>query len=211
MIGSGHPAFQRLLLKTHKLHIRPRKAALRTALDNWIARDIILDSPPLTREVEIFELQRKSNAGEWEPYLFTATHYTPLSIQRLSNASLKGARFFEDVVAPAGWEWQGKKWELDLWPKEWVEERGITCVEVEMAGERWVWDLVYEGNEDVESLFGGSAGSSRPGSSATVGGSPQKTRTKMGLGKIEGEIGNGKRGEWRRRRWVRMVVRRDMN
>ena len=42
---------------------------------------------------------------------------------------------------PEGWEWEGKKWGLDLGAKEWVEERMIGEVEVEIEGERWVYDI----------------------------------------------------------------------
>ena len=84
-----------------------------------------------------------------------------------------GTRFFEDVACPRGWEWEGKKWELDLGSKEWVEERLVGGVEVEIEGERWVYDIEGEG--------GGEDG---------------------------GEQQPGRRGEWRRRRWIRNVKRR---
>lgn len=82
-----------------------------------------------------------------------------------------------------------------------MEERIITGVEVETEGERWVYDINYEYGEDTIS--------------------PDiETPTNKGKGiKMrnlpsweegdEGEQdGRGRRGEWRRRRWVRMVKRK---
>jgi len=109
-----------------------------------------------------------------------------------------GTRFFEDVRAPKGWEWSEKKWALDLWSREWVEERIITGVEVETEGERWVYDIRYEGDNDVVGVMDSPKTSSKG---------------KAGVSWEEGEDGNsmGRRGEWRRRRWVRMVKRKYQN
>ncbi|KAL1842009.1 hypothetical protein VTJ49DRAFT_6175 [Mycothermus thermophilus] len=126
-----------------------------TALQSLLTSDILLDSSPETRQVEIFELQYRAplstpdttptndlpqpsepiTFGEWEPWLFTPTPYDPLSADRLAGRRPRGTRFFEDVLPPEGWEWSEKKWALDLWSREWVEERIITGVEVETEGE----------------------------------------------------------------------------
>jgi hypothetical protein len=162
----------------------------------FITNDIILDSAPETREVEIFELQRLSlsGSGEWEPWVFSPSPYDPLSAARIAGHRPPGTRFFEDVRPPPGWEWSEKKWALDLWSREWVEERIITGVEVETEGERWVYDI-YDEHEGVTGvvetpLEGRRAGGAKPGVSWE-----------------EGEEGMGRRGEWRRRRWVRLVKR----
>ncbi|GAO14334.1 hypothetical protein UVI_02034090 [Ustilaginoidea virens] len=167
----------------------------RSWLDGWIARDVILDSAPETREVEIFELQRKSPAGEWEPWVFAPNPYDPLSQARITGDRPKGTRFFEDVLPPSAWEWSEKKWALDLWSREWVEERIITGVEVETEGERWVYDI-YSDKED------------RTGVLDTP--EPVKSRdlAQRQTSWEEGEDGAGRRGDWRRRRWVRLVKRR---
>ena len=118
--------------------------------------------------MEIFELQRRKGSptsndrgavGEYESWVFSPTAWEPLAPGRVAGERAKGTRFFEDVQPPGGWEWEGKKWELDLEAKEWVEERLVSGVEVEIEGERWVYDL---------------------------------------------------EGEWRRRRWMRMVRRKVM-
>ncbi|KAK5992395.1 Peroxisomal membrane PEX29-like protein [Cladobotryum mycophilum] len=148
-IGSGHPVVVRLLAATRQEHMQPQdlEARAKTWMDGWIADDVILDSAPETREVEVFELQRDSGTGEWEPWVFCPSPYDPLSQARIAGERPRGTRFFEDVMPPEGWEWSEKKWALDLWSRDWVEERIITGVEVETEGERWVYDI-YNERED---------------------------------------------------------------
>lgn len=107
VICIGHPAIQAKIQSTHEEHVVPHEKEAKSWLDNWIARDIILDSAPETREVEIFELQRLSmTTGEWESWVFSPTPYDPLSAARIKTDRPQGTRFFEDVEAPEGWEWE---------------------------------------------------------------------------------------------------------
>ena len=185
-ITLGHPSVQKFLISNHDEHFAPHKRTLQSWLDAWIAYDIILDAPPETREVEIFELQRRKGGrnGEWEGWIFSPSPYDPLSPQRISGDRPKGTRFFEDVGPPTGWEWDDKKWVLDLASREWVEERMVQGVEVEIEGERWVADL--KGDDDPYEM--------KP----------------LGKGKAkhwEEGTGTEPMGEWRRRRWIRTVKR----
>ncbi len=209
-IWSGHPAVARFLQRTQKQYLPAAEGGaeggggelgrLRGAFDAWIRRDVILDSAPETREVEIFELQRLSDTGgEWEGWLFSPSPYDPLSAVRIAGDLPRGARFFEDVTSPPGWEWSEKKWALDLWSREWVEERIITGVEVETEGERWVYDM-YNEHEATSGLQADLPPARGP--------RPAPFQT---LSWEEGEEGMGRRGEWRRRRWVRMVKRRNVS
>ncbi|CAK7208466.1 Peroxisome size and maintenance regulator [Sporothrix curviconia] len=221
--------------------VKPPATASAASLWNaWVAADIILDEAPETREVEIFELQRRSTeADEWEPWVFSPSPYDPLSQPRLNananaaSASVSafalglgsggrpsGARFFEDVLPPQGWEWSEKKWALDLWSRDWVEERIITGVEVETEGERWVYDMYNEHEQQQQQqhqLAAAAAGGPGYGDSDfyadSTGLHPPTTafrpqRRPLGPSWEEGEEGLGRRGEWRRRRWVRMVKRK---
>ena len=201
-VCSSHPAVARSLETLRRTHVEPQHERARSALDSFIASDIILDSAPETREVEIFELQRVSPGGEWEPWLFSPTPYDPLSHLRIAGDRPKGTRFFEDVLAPDGWEWSEKKWALDLWSREWVEERIITGVEVETEGERWVYDIHDESEE--------RPGSSHEDNPENVGGQGSgKAKLLSVPGPSWEELdGGGRRGEWRRRRWVRLVKRK---
>lgn len=117
--------------------------------------------------------------------MFSPTPYDPLSPQRISGDRPKGTRFFEDVAPPKGWEWGDKKWVLDLASREWVEERMVQGVEVEIEGERWVGDLSGEGDS--------------------------YEMKPIGKGKLrdwEEGSGSSRMGDWRRRRWMRMVRRK---
>jgi len=204
-------------------------AAAKTLLTTLSA--ITLDSAPEKREVEIFELQHRplhSPSAEWQPHLFTPTPYDPLSPSRISGDRPHGTRFFEDVQPPSGWAWEGPKWELDLEPREWVAERLVTGVEFDvtgigeddadafsLSGNRgefggWVWDLPpalrSPGIEEDEMWLA-------YGEEYDVG----KRRDKEARERIkrEAQIGRdweegrwaGRTGEWRRRRWVRVVRR----
>ena len=93
--------------------------------------------------------------------------------------------FFEDVAPPRGWEWGDKKWVLDLASHDWVEERMVQGVEVEIEGERWVGDLAAE--EDTYEM---------------------KPIDKSKARDWEEGSSFGRVGDWRRRRWVRMVRRK---
>jgi len=219
----GHPSIQRQLLYTHKKHVEPLEEQSKTWLDSWIAQDIILDSAPETREVEIFELQYQPyGSDEWTSWLFSTSPYDPLSIERVRGERPRGTRFFEDVQPPKGWEWSEKKWALDLWSREWVEERIITGVEVETEGERWVYDIRYEYENDHpgasldgrDSMDDGLAhGGIGLGTIGGLGKGKKKALPSWEEGsEAEVEVeGRSRRGEWRRRRWVRMVKRRLQN
>lgn len=164
---------------------------------------ITMDTHSEEREVEIFELQHKLHSpypmhGEWEPFVFTPTPYDPLSPSRIAGDRPRGTRFFEDVQPPRGWEWKGKKWELDLDCGEWVLERMVTGVEFEVAGEDeeevggWVWDLPFDAAD------GGLRDDSKGGDEKGKGKGKDLEETTHREERV---------GEWRRRRWVRVVQR----
>ncbi|KAK3070002.1 Peroxisome size and maintenance regulator [Teratosphaeriaceae sp. CCFEE 6253] len=188
----GHPEAQKIMLSDDLLS--QLRQHLELALQKFravIEQDILLDSPPDRREVEVFELQKfHIYNSTWEPWLFSPSPYDPLSPPRIAGARAKGTQFFEDVAAPKGWVWRGKKWMLDLASREWVEQRMITGVEIETEGERWVYDLPDEVVTE------------------TLGSPKAKAMKKKGprSGWAEGGADIG-RGEWRRRRWVRLVER----
>jgi len=199
---AGHPSFPSFLESTQAdKFVEQQDQEIRSAILSLAAEDIDLGSAPEIREVEIFELQRRSMHmpdSEFEPFLFTATPYTPLSPPRLAGDRPRGAPFFEDVQPPTGWRWADKKWILDLLSREWVEERCVTGVEIEVEGERWVNDILYDAEQlDVPSIRG----------SESKGKNSKRDKA------VTWEEGNGagRKGEWRRRRWVRMVQRKSMD
>jgi Integral peroxisomal membrane peroxin len=203
---------------------------------------ITLDSPAETREVEIFELQHRpftssiptsSPPPEWAHHLFTPTPFDPLSPARIAGERPKGTRFFDDVQPPPGWEWESKKWLLDLEASEWVAERLIVGVEYDNVHDApaedrdggkvgdfggWVWDLppAYGVTREEEMwLAYGDYDLPLP-KDENIGQGNKKEKKKEGDKKKvvsrdweEGMLwdGKGRTGEWRRRRWVRVVKR----
>ena len=203
VLTQGHPKVQSFYRSSDQKPLFARQYAnAQVSLNHWIDSDIILDDALESREVEIFEIQKRQNRGsgrgpddvsEWETWIFSPSPYDPLSAARIAGNFIPGTRFFEDVEPPTGWQWGDKKWTLDLLSREWVEERMITGVEIETAGERWVYDISYEEGDQQED-------------------SDEKSRLKqriMGRSR-DWEEGNGmgEVGVWRRRRWVRTVKRR---
>jgi hypothetical protein len=194
--ASGHPRAQEIIINASSLaQVQLMYERLCVAGNEWVEADIVLDAPAEVREVEIFELQRLQNnslggdqgailEGEWEPWLFAPQPYSPTSPSRIAGARPVGTQFFEEVKPPAGWLWRDKKWTLDLGSREWVEERCLTAVEIETEGERWVYDLETADGKDTKS--------------ATL-----VTSKSWEEGPVQ-----SKKGEWRRRRWVRLVERK---
>ncbi|KKK18954.1 hypothetical protein AOCH_006164 [Aspergillus ochraceoroseus] len=194
--------------------------------------DISLDSFPEEREVEIFEIQYRSLApyseSDWESFLFSPVPYDPLSPSRIAGDRPKGCRFFEDVQPPAGWAWKSKKWELDLDCREWVVERMITGVGFEVPGAPsqggpgtdeiggWVWDLSSSSSPRGDDGVASALGYQDFGSNPSLCGDKKKSR-KKGKEKAsqdyeeKGNTGPNVMGEWRRRRWVRIVNRIGMS
>ena len=76
-------------------------------------------------------------------------------------------------------------------------------MEVETEGERWVYDIRDEEHEDN----GEEDGTETPTKGGKKG-KKGKEKEKLILPSWEGVDGSGRRGEWRRRRWVRMVKRK---
>lgn len=205
LVALGHPNVQDLLSTPENAKLlADAEYEGRSLLLGLSKSDIELETCQEHREVEIFELQHRAlhnDLGEYEPVLFSVGPYAPLSPSRISGDRPRGTPFFEDVLPPRGWRWSDKKWTLDLLSKEWVEDRCVTGVEVEIEGERWVTDLHYEVLERDEERGGGRKGDG--------------DRDSKDVGEEEREVLKrtweshmpARKGEWRRRRWVRTVER----
>lgn len=193
---SGHSKAQKLVLSTRSMsQLRQTLEALQLSFRNWVETDVVMDEPLEQRQVEVFELQRFHHQSDtWESWLFSPTAFDPLSPARIAGDRPKGTQFFEDVQPPRGWAWKDKKWRLDLLSREWVEQSMITGVEIETEGERWVYDLKAD---EVEELLDNSS---------RVGKTKKRARSIPMSGWEEGN-GLDERGEWRRRRWTRLVER----
>ncbi|KAJ5684227.1 uncharacterized protein N7477_000572 [Penicillium maclennaniae] len=194
--------------------------------------DISLDTDPEEREVEIFEIQHRApglSESGWENFLFSPQPYDPLSPSRIAGDRPRGCRFFDDVQAPSGWKWKSKKWELDLDCREWVVERMITGVGFEVPGLSpegnsivdeiggWVWDLpsestsVQEEGKEMTTMGYGDLEPEPNTLSKSKGRSLSKDKqAKNSLDWEEAGSASYGVGEWRRRRWVRIVQRMNL-
>lgn len=226
MIVSSHPSVQAALKDGNMFaELKETYHKILQNVQDMIETELVLDEPPEIRQVETFELQRLVASSstlqlprspvrsappssitpvaptvnqEYEPWLYTPQPYVPKTPERLSGARPVGTRFLADVQPPAGWVWRDKKWSLDLFtdtdgPSSWVEERCITGVEVEVEGERWVYDIWDVANADTSALQGATT-----------------FATKTDRRSWEESNGSGLKGDWRRRRWIRLVERQVM-
>lgn len=207
----GHPAVQDLLAtpETEKFitHVEQESRSFLLTLSR---ADIELETWQETREVEIFELQHRplhDEHGEYESFIFSPSPYAPLSPSRISGDRPRGTPFFEDVLPPRGWRWSDKKWTLDLLSREWVEDRCVTGVEVEIEGERWVTDLHYEVLETHQERAAHDARIKKRSSSKGGSLDLAADQEKEVLRRAWEESKPSRKGEWRRRRWVRGVER----
>jgi len=210
MTALGHPKVQELITTPEsEKFITEVEHQSRSFLLTISRADIELETSQETREVEIFELQYRAlhdQDGEYEGFMFSPSPYSPLSPSRISGDRPRGTPFFEDVLPPRGWRWSDKKWTLDLLSREWVEDRCVTGVEVEVEGERWVTDLHYEaleteGEKAEERAKLKKRGTSK-GGSKDIGDQEREV-----LRRAWEESKPSRKGEWRRRRWVRGVER----
>ncbi|KAL2431009.1 hypothetical protein ABEF95_001107 [Exophiala dermatitidis] len=253
------------LKKEHNIRgllISSTPASIQSAFTSF--SEITLSSTPEMREVEIFELQHRplqtsssavsAAAAEWQPHLFTPSPYDPLSPARIAGDRPRGTRFFEDVAPPDGWEWASKKWELDLEPGEWVNERLIVGVEYDVLQQDdhkkmtddggdtslstarresvnldfggWVWDLPpapgtgANRDEELWLAYGDYDLSLGSGSQQEEKGRKRKDKDKDKARKPKQSKDweettrldvRGRTGEWRRRRWVRLVKRKPVD
>ncbi|CAD6501022.1 BgTH12-06722 [Blumeria graminis f. sp. triticale] len=200
-VGIGHPTIQRKIIGLHENHFENLKAKLIVLVENWVTQDIILDSNERFN-VEIFELQVLSSAGEWEPCVFSTSPFDPGSEARIQFESPKGTRFIEDVKPPAAWEWDQLQWELDPYSYSWVEERDITGVEVEMDDGSWVFDLRYENTKSTNEAEEQEKQNFLPEKKSAH----YETSSWEEGCNVTGDP-SSRRGEWRRRRWTRSVKR----
>lgn len=189
----SHPYAQSLRASIDEKLLKTQWERAQREFQAWMVKDIVLDEAPEVREVEIFELQRRRRGLLWKTWVYSSSPYDPLSPLRVSGDRPRGTRFFEDVQHPPGWEWRNKKWTLDLFGRDWVEERMMTAVEVEMEGEGWVYDIGVSDTGQhgkLSNLVMGDDG--KPKCTAR-----REESTELGV-----------TGEWRRRRWIRLVERK---
>jgi hypothetical protein len=207
----GHPTVQSLLATPeNEKRLSEVEHEGRSILFTLSRKDIELETSTETRAVEIFELQHRAlhdEHGEYESFMFSPSPYSPLSPARISGDRPRGTPFFEDVQPPHGWRWADKKWTLDLSSREWVEDRCVTGVEVEIEGERWVTDLHYEvleseGEKEKKERAKLKKRVSSKGGSRDIGAEEKEV-----LRRAWDSHAPSRKGEWRRRRWVRSVQR----
>ena len=91
--------------------------------------------------------------------------------------------------------------------REWVEDRCVTGVEVEVEGERWVTDLHYEVLESDGEKANAAKAKLKKRTGSKGGSKDIGDQEKEVLRRAWESHAPSRKGEWRRRRWVRGVER----
>ncbi|KAI1005227.1 hypothetical protein K3495_g2996 [Podosphaera aphanis] len=194
---SGHPTVYRQMRNLREKHIKAREAEAKVFLRNWTSKDYIHELVE-THEVEIFEIQRLIKNDEWEPWLYSPVPFHSSSDIQIHPKGRIGTCLIEEVQPPPGWKWNDSKWTLDLWSQDWVEDRVASNIEVENEGQGWVYDTC-DNNEERSISVVGLLNTEITKESRNLLTDSENSHDKI--------IRRKKKGDWRRRRWIRMVKR----
>lgn len=95
---------------------------------------IIIDVTPLSREIEVFEIQRKGLIpGEWKFFMYSSNVFDYNDEYRKAQKPPPGVKELEDVNPPTTWKFDmNTKWEIDYNVVAWSQQKGLpTTSEIE--------------------------------------------------------------------------------
>lgn len=107
--------------------IKPQKKEIDKIVKDSERKDIILDEPPEIREVEIFEIFKKSvSSSQWEFYSFSKSIFDMTDQYRRAQKPPPGVATIDQVNPPKGWRFEDDDpWNIDYECKEWCQNRGL--------------------------------------------------------------------------------------
>lgn len=148
-----HPTISKKAKYIKDKYIDMEESVVLDLVNHLQEHEIIIDEPPETREVEIFELQRQGlTSSQWTPWVFTTQVYDLASVIRRAKERPSGTRFLGDVEAPPGWIFSDEyPWKEDTYPKDWVMHRGLRHVEIDLDT-YWVYDYYYSGGASPKTI-----------------------------------------------------------
>lgn len=146
-----HPKLGRYAKKAKDKYLDLDEPVVLDILNYVQENDVIIDDPPESRTVEIYELQRQGlTPRQWTPWVFTTEIYDMTSISRRAKERPVGSRFMGDVRPPKGWIFSDDcPWEEDTQPKDWVLYRGLRHVDIDLDT-NWVYDYSIPGGSPEE-------------------------------------------------------------
>lgn len=120
-----HPKVRPQLMEL-KERLKPQKQELDKIVKESERKDIIIDETPDIREVEVFEIWRKSfTTNEWEFYLFSNQIFDHNNSYRKSQTPPPGVQTISEVACPKTWRFDDESWNIDYDCSEWCQNRGI--------------------------------------------------------------------------------------
>ncbi|KAH3679837.1 hypothetical protein WICMUC_000580 [Wickerhamomyces mucosus] len=91
-------------------------------------KDIIIDEPPEIKQIEVFEIWRKSltNVEGWEFFTFSNSIFdSKRDYYRKSQKPPPGVSEIHSVKCPKTWKFHEESWNIDYNCQEWCLQRGI--------------------------------------------------------------------------------------
>lgn len=113
LVAACHPKASEILKKINEVQLKPQRKKMDKSIQKSEIKDIILDEPPVLKDVEIFELEEQGwTPSQWTPYCFTDEVFDKLARQ-LGKPPV-GCSTLDDVLPPATWKFKEEKsWEVD--------------------------------------------------------------------------------------------------
>lgn len=121
-----HPKVYPKLIEFNNL-IKPQKKEIDKLVKESERKDIILDEPPEVKEVEIFEIFKKSfTSSQWEFYTFSKNVFDMTDEYRKAQKPPPGVTTIDSVLPPKGWKFEDDQpWNIDYECQEWCQNRGL--------------------------------------------------------------------------------------
>lgn len=120
-----HPKIHPQLLEFNNL-IKPQKQEIDKLVRESERKDIILDEPPEVREVEIFEIFKKSVSSQWEFFTFSKNVFDNTDQYRRAQKPPPGVESIDSVNPPKSWKFEDDEpWNIDYECEEWCQNRGL--------------------------------------------------------------------------------------
>jgi len=121
-----HPKIHPKVMEFNNM-IKPQKKELDKLVKDSERKDIILDEPPEIKEVEVFEIFKKSvSSSQWEFYTFSQNIFDITDPFRKAQKPPPGVSSIDSVIPPKGWKFEDNQpWNIDYECQEWCQNRGL--------------------------------------------------------------------------------------
>lgn len=113
---------------------------------------IIIDTAPLSNEIEIFEIYRKGLIpGEWKFFLLSSNVFDYSDEFRKGQQPPPGVKDLNQIYPPKRWFFdQNLTWEIDFDVRKWRDQRGLTSLKID---HEYLCDNMFKRRRLVRKVF----------------------------------------------------------